>query len=281
MAPSGASIEAVVLPNALVQGSSPLSLDLRRRYGINLVAAARQGRRFEGRLRDATLSPGDVLLLEGEPARLRAAIAELGCLPLERPQARASSPGASPCRSACSRPGSPLAASGILPAAAAFTLVVVAMLLLRVIRPAQVYESIDWPVIVLLGAMIPLGDALQDTGAAQLIAGSILMIAGEVGPYVDARGRLLMMTMAITPVLNNAATVVIMAPIVISIAARMGVVAGRVPDRGRDRRVVRFPDALRPPQQHHHHGAGRLPLRRLLAGRARPRGRSWSRYRCW
>jgi di/tricarboxylate transporter len=96
------------------------------------------------------------------------------------------------------------------------------MLLLRVIRPAQVYESIDWPVIVLLGAMIPLGDALQDTGAAQLIGGSILMISGEVGPYVMLAVAL-MMTMAITPVLNNAATVVIMAPIVISIAARMGV----------------------------------------------------------
>jgi di/tricarboxylate transporter len=75
-------IEAVVLPDAVVQGSSPSSLDLRRRYGINLVAAARQGRRFEGRLRDATLSTGDVLLLEGEPSQLRMAIAELGCLPL-------------------------------------------------------------------------------------------------------------------------------------------------------------------------------------------------------
>jgi di/tricarboxylate transporter len=96
------------------------------------------------------------------------------------------------------------------------------MVLTGVIRPAEVYESIDWPVIVLLGAMIPVGDALQDTGAAQLIAGSILMISGEVGP-LGVLGAVLLMTMAITPVLNNAATVVIMAPIVISIAARMGV----------------------------------------------------------
>jgi di/tricarboxylate transporter len=98
----------------------------------------------------------------------------------------------------------------------------VLMVLLGVIRPAQVYESIDWPVIVLLGAMIPLGDALQSTGAAQLIAGSILRIAGEVGPFVML-AAVLLMTMAITPVLNNAATVVIMAPIVIGIATRMGV----------------------------------------------------------
>jgi di/tricarboxylate transporter len=98
-------MEAVVLPDAVVQGSSPSSLDLIRRYGVNLIAAARQGRRFEGRLRDATLSTGDVLLLEGEPARLRAAIADLGCC--RSPIAGSPlSPGASPCRSACSRSGS-------------------------------------------------------------------------------------------------------------------------------------------------------------------------------
>ena len=214
-------IEAVVLPDAVVQGSSPSSLDLRRRYGINLVAAARQGRRFEGRLRDATLSTGDVLLLEGEPSQLRMAIAELGCLPLaDRKLTFAPRRIALPI--ALFALGIAAAASGVLPAAAAFTGVVVAMVLTGVIRPPQVYESIDWPVIVLLGAMIPVGDALQDTGAAQLIAGSILMISGEVGPLV-VLGAVLLMTMAITPVLNNAATVVIMAPIVISIAARMGV----------------------------------------------------------
>ncbi|HEX2479281.1 MAG TPA: SLC13 family permease, partial [Geminicoccaceae bacterium] len=166
-------IEAVVLPDAVVQGSSPSSLDLRRRYGINLVAAARQGRRFEGRLRDATLSTGDVLLLEGEPSQLRMAIAELGCLPLaDRKLTFAPRRIALPI--ALFALGIAAAASGVLPAAAAFTGVVVAMVLTGVIRPPQVYESIDWPVIVLLGAMIPVGDALQDTGAAQLIAGSIL-----------------------------------------------------------------------------------------------------------
>jgi di/tricarboxylate transporter len=216
-----ALMEAVVLPNAVVQGSSPSSLDLRRRYGVNLVAAARQGRRFEGRLRDATLSTGDVLLLEGEPARLRAAIADFGCLPLADRRL-----GLEPRRIAVPiglfAAGIGLAASGLLSAAVAFTGVVVAMVLARVLRPAQVYESIDWPVIVLLGAMIPLGDALLDTGAAGLIASSIVMIAGQVSPLIML-AVVLMMTMALTPVLNNAATVVIMAPIAISIADRMGI----------------------------------------------------------
>lgn len=222
--PDGAEpalMEAVVLPNALVQGSSPLSLDLRRRYGVNLLAAARQGRRFEGRLRDATLGTGDVLLLEGETAALRQAIADLGCLPLEN-RRLAFEPRRVALPIVLFAAGIVVAASGLLPAAAAFTGVVVAMLVAGVLRPAQAYESIDWPVIVLLGAMIPLGDALQDTGAARLIGGSILALSGELGPRVML-AVVLMMTMAMTPVLNNAATVVIMAPIAIGIAERMQV----------------------------------------------------------
>ncbi len=222
--PGGADLalmEAVVLPNAVVQGSSPSSLDLRQRYGVTLVAAARQGRRFEGRLRDVSLSTGDVLLLEGEPALLRATIADLGCLPLADRRLTLE-----PRRIAVPIglfiAGIALAASGLLPAAAALTGVVLAMVLTGVIRPSQIYDSIDWPVIVLLGAMIPLGTALQETGAAQLIGGSILMISGEVGGLVML-AVVLTMTMAITPVLNNAATVVIMAPIAISIATSMAV----------------------------------------------------------
>ena len=165
-------------------------------------------------------STGDVLLLEGEPARLRAAIADLGCLPLAD-RKLAFEPRRIAMPLALFATASRWRRPGCCPAAVAFTGVVVAMVLARVIRPAQVYESIDWPVIVLLGAMIPLGDALENTGAAQLIGGSIVTIAGEVGPLVML-AVVLMMTMAITPVLNNAATAVIMAPIAISIAERLG-----------------------------------------------------------
>src|SRR5690606_21760316 len=76
------TMEAVVMPNSLVLGSTPASLDLPERYNVNLLAAARQGRRFEGRLAEATLNVGDVLLLEGPPEAVRDAIKGLGCLPL-------------------------------------------------------------------------------------------------------------------------------------------------------------------------------------------------------
>ena len=162
-----------------------------------------------------------MLLLEGEPTRLRATIADLGCLPLAD-RTLTLEPRRIAVPLGLFAAGIALAATGLLPAAAAFTGVVLAMVLTRVIRPSQVYGSIDWPVIVLLGAMIPLGTALQETGAARLIGGSIVMISGEVGPLVIF-AIVLTTTMAITPVLNNAATVVIMAPIVISIAASMGI----------------------------------------------------------
>ena len=154
-----------VLPNAVVQGSSPASLDLRRRYGVNLVAAARRAAASKAVCAMPRSGTGDVLLLEGEPARLRAAIADLGCLPLAD-RRLVFQPGALPCRSRLFAWGIALAASGLLPAAVAFTAVVVAMVISACDGPAQVYESIDWPVIVLLGAIFRWRCAAADRSRA-------------------------------------------------------------------------------------------------------------------
>jgi di/tricarboxylate transporter len=114
------------------------------------------------------------------------------------------------------------AAFGLLPTAAAFAGVVVLMLLSGIVRPTEAYDSIDWSVIVLLGAMIPVGEALQTSGAAALIAQQILGIADSAGPR-GVLAAVLLLTMMITPVLNNAATVVIMAPIVLSMATTLAI----------------------------------------------------------
>jgi di/tricarboxylate transporter len=95
------------------------------------------------------------------------------------------------------------------------------MVIARSLAPREVYESVDWPVVVLLGAMIPVGGALESTGAAQLISGTVFGLVGEVPPRA-ALCVVLVLTMALTPLLNNAATVVIMAPIVIGIAGQLG-----------------------------------------------------------
>lgn len=213
--------EAIIVPNALIQGSSALSLDLRERWGVNLVAVSRQGRRFEGRLRDANLSAGDILLLDGDRDTVAEAMAELGCVPLADRKLEFE-----PRRTLLALPlfgaAVAVAAFDLASAAVAFTCAVILMLATRIIRPMALYDSIDWPVIVLLGAMIPLGTAVQTTGLADRIGDAVIMLAPQAG----AMGMLavvLIATMAVTPVLNNTATVVIMAPVVISIARQLGV----------------------------------------------------------
>ena len=213
--------EAMVMPNALIQGSSALSLDLRERWGVNLVAVSRQGRRFEGRLRDANLSAGDILLLDGDPEIVAEAMEELGCIPLADRKLEFE-----PRRTWLIVPvfaaAVTAAALDLASAAIAFTCAVLAMLAARIIRPASLYEAVDWPVVVLLGAMIPLGTAVQTTGLAGWIGEVVVMMAPALGP-TGMLAVVLIAAMAVTPMLNNAATVVIMAPVVVNIAQQLGV----------------------------------------------------------
>lgn len=213
--------EAVVTPNAVILGSTPSSLDLRQRYGVTLLAAARQGRRFEGRLRDANLNVGDVILLEGPPKRTRQTIKALGCLPLAQ-RALRFSPRRTMLPILVFAGAVALAASGILSTAIAFVMGVLAMILLGLLKPSEAFEGVNWSVIVLLGAMIPVGGALGTTGAAGVIAHSLLQGSGDAGPMLLLVMTLLA-TMAITPVLNNATTVILMAPISTRIALDIGV----------------------------------------------------------
>lgn len=208
--------EAVVTPQSVVLGSTPSSLDLRERFGVTLLAAARQGRRFEGRLADATLNVGDVLLLEGRPEKIQEVIKALGCLPLAKRTLNLSRRRAS---LAVGLFALAIVASAfnILSTEVAFTLCVLAMVLLNVIRPSEIYEKVHWPVVVLIGAMIPVGAAIESSGAAQWIAQALIEYSGHAGPRVLLL-VVLLATMAITPVLNNPATVIIMAPIVVGLA---------------------------------------------------------------
>lgn len=216
----GATMEAVVAPNSLALGSTPASLDLPRRFGVKLLAAARQGRRFEGRLAEATLSAGDVLLLEGDARAMRDAIKALGCLPLA-PRRLTLSPVRIALPVILFAGAIALAASGLLSTPIAFTLCVVGMILMRIIGPAEALANIDWSVIILLGAMIPVGTALETTGAAELIAHRVLALSGDAGPFV-LLATTLIATMAITPVLNNPTAVIIMAPIALGVARDLG-----------------------------------------------------------
>jgi di/tricarboxylate transporter len=215
--------EAVVAPNAWIRGSTPASLRLRRRFEVNLIAVSREGRPSKGRIGSIRLNAGDVLLLQGEAERLPEVITALGCLPLAS-RRLTFEPRRILLPLAIFGSAIALTSLGVLPAAIAFPCAALLLVLTRSLAPRAVYDSVEWPVIVLLGAMIPVGGALESTGAAELVASTLFELAGELSPRL-IMGMVLLLTMLLTPLLNNAATVVIMAPVVIGIARQLEVSA--------------------------------------------------------
>jgi di/tricarboxylate transporter len=212
--------EAVITPGSWVRGRTAATLDLRRHWQVNLLALSRQGRPVDGRLRDVRLEAGDVLLLEGDEKDLNEVIAELGSLPLAN-RKLAFEPRRLFVPTLLFAAAIAATSFGLVPSSVAFTATVLALVLVNALRPDEVYEAIDWSVIVLLAAMIPFGEALENTGTAQLVADGVYAVAGTL-PAIALLAIVLLVTMAATPVLNNAATVVIMAPIAMAIAGETG-----------------------------------------------------------
>jgi len=217
-----ALMEAVILPGSRVEGRSPRSLYLRRKYGANLLAIAREGTPIQERIGRVRLRAGDVLLLQGEGSTLPDTINELGAVPLAQ---RALMLGQSPKNDWLPLGLFALAIGATaflgVPIAIAFAAAVVGMLLLGRIDPRKLYQAIDWPIIVLLGAMIPLGSALEQTGATALVADGVVSSAGALGPLL-LLGLIMVVTMTLSDIMNNAATAVVMAPIAATVANEIG-----------------------------------------------------------
>jgi di/tricarboxylate transporter len=114
-----------------------------------------------------------------------------------------------------------VAATETVPAAVAFTAGAVALGVFRVLSLKEIYESIDWPILILLGALIPVGEAARTTGTADLIAGWFSTVAVHLPAYVTL-GLLLAITMLVTPLLHHAAAVIVMGPVAASVAKNLG-----------------------------------------------------------
>jgi di/tricarboxylate transporter len=215
------TIEAVVTPTAWVQGSTARALRLRSRYDANLLAISRRGRPVTTRLRDVALNAGDVLLLEGPADDLPEIVAALGLLPLaDRRLTLSQRKVVLPLLVFIGAIA--LVISGVTSAAVAFVLGAAIMVALGFMPVREVYTAIEWPVVVLLAALIPVGAALEATGTAQLIADGIVAVAGGLPPH-GILALVLIVTMAVTPILNNAATVLVMGPIAHGVAQSVGV----------------------------------------------------------
>jgi len=214
--------EAIVQAGAIVEGRSATDLALRRRYGVNLLGVARQGKRIHRRLRNIRLQAGDVLLLQGDSDLLPETISRLGCLPLAERGLRMGQPKRIVQAITIFAAAIVAAVVGIVPIEVAFTAAACLMVLVKLVRVREMYNGIDWPVIILLGAMLPVGRAMETTGAAATVAELMLRVATGIPPW--AAIALHMATcMALSNVVNNAAAAVLMAPIAVALALGLGV----------------------------------------------------------
>jgi di/tricarboxylate transporter len=217
-----ALIEAVITPNSLMIGNTAFSLDLRRRFGVNLLAISRQDQRLWARLDRIRFKSGDALLLQSYLRIAKETLENLGCLPLAQRELRIGQPRRIIPSLAIFGGALALAATGLVPVQITFVTAAVFMVALDFVSLREAYQSIDWPIIILLGAMFPVGEALETSGGAQLIASSLLNLSGQMSP-VFLLVAALVITMFLSDVVNNAAAVVLMAPIGISIAQGLGV----------------------------------------------------------
>ncbi|MHA1539785.1 MAG: SLC13 family permease [Alphaproteobacteria bacterium] len=215
-------IEAVVPPGANVEGKTPRSLSLRQNYGLNLVAVARDGSPIEGRISRVRIRQGDVLLFQGEKSTMYENIATIGCMPLAERDIAVRKSGPAILALVIFLGAISMNLFGLLPIHISFSLAVLLMLAASLITVHDVYKAIDWPVLVLLGSMIPLGEALEHTGGTTLIAEGILSVAQGV-PVPVILGLVLFLTMTLSDVMNNTATAVVMGPIAYNIALQLGV----------------------------------------------------------
>jgi di/tricarboxylate transporter len=215
-----ALVEVVVPEGAMIEGRTAMDVRLLYRRNVTLLGISRKGRKIREQVRKAPIKAGDILLLLGPEEQLPDVVDWLGCLSLAERGYEVPQRGKAWTAVAIFAAAIIAASTGLIYLPMALAAVVVAYLLLRIIPLSQVYASVEWPVIVLLGSMIPIGAALENSGGTTLVANAIVdWTAGW--PTVAVLTILMLVTMTLSDVLNNVATALIAAPIGIDIATRL------------------------------------------------------------
>ena len=217
--------EIVIKDDSPLIGHTAKTINLRNAYNVNLVAIARQGQNHRGRMGETVFKPGDILLLQAADQNIRTVLTRLKALPLAERGLQINLGKLKNKRMlgmGIFVTSIVLTSVGLIPVQLSFSLAAVIMVLFKIMTLKEAYESIEWPVIFMLGAMLPLGDALQSTGAADTIASLLLLTQNILSPELLV-GLLMLVTMLLTNLINNAAAAVLMAPIGISLAVGLGV----------------------------------------------------------
>lgn len=213
--------EAVVGVESPLTGLSPANLRLRSGFTLHLLAVARAGEPIRNRIKDVVFRAGDVLLMQGDQDSTPDTMTALNLLPLPERGLQLGKPRKVWLALGIFALALGLSVAGLLPIAVAFLGAIAAFVIAGLLPTRELYSHIDWPIIVLLGAMIPVGQALQNTGASDLMARSIVGITQGLPTWVVLT-LVMVTTMCLSDLINNAATALVMAPIAAAIAQTLG-----------------------------------------------------------
>lgn len=214
-------MEVTVTASSPLVGKTARSTRLRWRHGVNLLAISRDGDELSHRLGRNRLRSGDVLMLQGSEEDLHEAVTKLRFLPLVERDLRIGKPRRLVAALALFGGALAATATGTLSVEVAFAAAAVSMVVLGLLSLQEAYGAIDGSIVVLLGAMIPIGEALETSGGAALIADQVLRLA-SVAPPAATVAVLLVGTMFLSDLVNNAAAAVLMAPIALGVADGLG-----------------------------------------------------------
>ena len=214
-------VEAVIGPDSVLAGRSVIQENLHTTHGVKLLAVGRSGFRIARALRTLKLRAGDVLVIQGAERSLPGVLKTLGLLPLAERAVRLGDIRRVFAPAIILAAAMVLVALDIAPVAIAFFGAAVLMVAVGAIRMREAYTALDGPLLVLIAALIPVSDAIRSSGGADLIARTLAELFEGQAPIL-ALGAVMAVAMAATPFLNNAATVLIVAPIGASLAKLLG-----------------------------------------------------------
>ncbi|HSG37592.1 MAG TPA: SLC13 family permease [Paracoccaceae bacterium] len=222
-AAAGMSLSEVVVPDgSRIAGKTAQAIGLAWRQNTVLLGISRRGRHIRTRMRKTVIRPGDILLLLTPKDRSAEIIEWLGCLALAD-RGLAVTADKKVWLAIGLFAAAVLAASvGLVYLPVALGIVVVGYVLFGILSLSELYDHIEWPVVVLLGSMIPLGAALETSGGTELIATWLVNLT-QGWPAWAVLTVLMVVTMSLSDVLNNTATAIVAAPVGIEMAQSLGV----------------------------------------------------------
>jgi len=214
-------VEAVVTDGSLLVDRTATGLHLRQRFDVNLLAVSRAGERLGSRLHRLRFRAGDVVALQGWEQDLSATLAELGCLPLADRRLTLGRKRTGVWSVLILVIAMILVAVNVIPVVTAFFGSAVLVVLTGQVTLKDAYDAIEWPVIIMLGCLIPVGEALKDTGGTEHLSHALSAVAVLVPVWVTL-ALVLGTAMLVTPLLHHAAAVLVLGPVAAAVAKNLG-----------------------------------------------------------